>query len=82
VRLSEFRRLVDEEFAESAGSLLRSHVLAELECLTAQEALDRGIDPRSVWLALCRDLDVPEDRWLGRLPAPAGHTRKTTRRHH
>ncbi len=33
---------------------------------TAEQALAAGVDPRDVWLALCADLQVPRERWLGR----------------
>jgi len=61
-----------EEFgAAYADSLARSHVMAALGGRTAQEALDAGVAPREVWLALCADMDVPEERRHGRdLPPP------------
>jgi hypothetical protein len=56
-----------EEFGEAyAGSLARSHVMAALGGRTAVEALDAGVAPREVWLALCADLDVPAQRRHGR----------------
>ena len=67
MRESEFRRLVDEEFGPGHGAVLVSgHVLIELGGRTAQEALDAGVPAREAWLALCRDMDVPRERWLGR----------------
>jgi hypothetical protein len=33
---------------------------------TAVEALEAGVPPREVWLALCDDMDVPEERRHGR----------------
>ena len=65
--LSEFWTLMRDEFGDgTAQALARSHVLGSLGDRTAQEALEAGIPPREVWLALVRDLDVPEERWLGR----------------
>ncbi len=56
-----------EEFGEAyAGSLARSHVMSSLGGRTAVEALDAGVPPREVWLALCDDMDVPEARRHGR----------------
>jgi hypothetical protein len=56
-----------EEFgATYADSLARSHVMAAVGGRTAVEALDAGVPPREVWLALCVDLDVPEERRHGR----------------
>ncbi len=56
-----------EEFGEAyADSLARSHVMATLGGRTAVEALDAGVPPRDVWVAVCADLDVPEERRHGR----------------
>ena len=64
VRLSEFRELVDDEFGTvPATSLLVDHVLTELGGRTAAQAIEDGVEPRSVWRALCRDFDVPRSRW-------------------
>jgi hypothetical protein len=66
VRLSRFWELMNDEFGEAyAGSLARGHTLHALRDLTVLEALERGESPRSVWLALCDDMDVPETRRLG-----------------
>ena len=40
-------------------------VLRELGSRTANEALAAGESPRAVWLALCRETDVPESRRHG-----------------
>lgn len=65
--ISEFWTLMRDEFGDGpAHALARSHVLGALDNRTAQEALDAGTPPRQVWLALVKDLDVPEDRWWGR----------------
>lgn len=66
MRLSEFHRAVSEEFGKAyAGVLLRDHWLTDLAA-TANEALDRGVAPRAVWLALCDEFQVPEARRHGR----------------
>lgn len=66
VRLSEFRRAVTEEFGESYGhALVRDLVLGELGDLTAEQAIAAGVPARTIWLALCRASDVPEQRWYG-----------------
>ncbi|MEO7752184.1 MAG: DUF3046 domain-containing protein [Terracoccus sp.] len=65
--MSHFWVLMDDEFgAAYAGSLARDHVLGELGNRTVLEALDAGEPPRAVWEAVCLDLAVPRDRWLGR----------------
>ena len=67
VRLSHFWQLMDDEFgAAYARSLARDHVVGALGNRTPQAALDGGTPPREVWLALCRDMDVPQERWLGK----------------
>lgn len=65
--LSEFWTLMREEFGDGqAQALVSSHVLGALDNQTPAEALEAGIPPRQVWLALVKDMDVPEDRWWGR----------------
>ncbi|HYN28991.1 MAG TPA: DUF3046 domain-containing protein [Dermatophilaceae bacterium] len=74
MRLRQFWTLMEEEFgAAYAPSLARAHVLREVGGRTVLEALEQGVPPREVWLALCDDMDVPEDRRLGRDRAPRPH---------
>jgi hypothetical protein len=64
--MSEFWTLVDGEFGPARGrTLVRDHVVGALRHRTAQQALDDGEDLRSVWLALCLDLEVPAERRWG-----------------
>lgn len=72
MKLSEFQRAVVDEFGSGYGqALLTDLVLAELGGRTAQEALNAGIRPREVWLALCRETGVPQSHWYGAgKPAP------------
>ena len=66
VRLSKFWELMNDEFGEAyATSLARAHTLHALGDQTVLEALEAGESPRTVWLALCDDMDVPESRRLG-----------------
>lgn len=66
MKQSEFRRAMAEEFGEAyATVLLRDHWLAEFSA-TPNEALSEGATPRDVWLSLCADLQVPQERWHGR----------------
>lgn len=77
VRMSEFWQLVDGEFGPGRGrTLVRDHVIGLLGHRTAEQALDAGDDPRTVWLALCDDLDVPADRRWGREDRAAGRRRR------
>ena len=71
MRLSDFWRLMDDEFGEGyARSLARDHVLGALGNRTAMQALESGIGPREVWVALCDDMDVPQARRLGKEHKP------------
>lgn len=66
MRLTAFHRLVADEFGTESGDfILHSHVLAD-HGATAEQLLERGVDPREIWLALCTDFEVPEERRLGR----------------
>jgi hypothetical protein len=66
VRHSRFWALAEDEFgAAYAHSLAGSTHIAALDGRTATEALDAGLPPRDVWLALCEVMDVPENRRHG-----------------
>lgn len=45
--------------------MVRDLVLGDVGDRTAQQALDAGVAPRDVWLALCAATDVPRERWHG-----------------
>ncbi|HSU75403.1 MAG TPA: DUF3046 domain-containing protein [Terrabacter sp.] len=67
MRISHFWTLMDDEFgAAYAGSLARDHVLGALGNRTVVQALADGEPPRAVWEAICVDMDVPQERRLGR----------------
>ena len=52
-----------EEFGPlRAAAVARDHVFAELGDRTVEQALEAGIDPRKVWLAVCEVYDVPPRR--------------------
>lgn len=74
MRLSDFWRMVDEEFGPGYGRLLvDSQVLGEIGHRTAAQGIEDGVPVRQVWVALCMEMDVPKDRWLGRdLPIREG----------
>jgi len=66
VRHSDFHVLMEDEFGKDyAAVLLRDLVLTEIDDLTGNQALAQGIDPKEIWLAICRAQEVPESRWLG-----------------
>jgi hypothetical protein len=66
VRISEFRFAVAEEFGAHGRALVREMRLGAVDGLTAEEALATGRPAGEVWAALCRENDVPVDRWHGR----------------
>lgn len=65
MRRSEFDRAVADEFGAGAGSLVTDLVLPGVGNRTAAQALDVGIPPREVWLALCEETEVPAARRYG-----------------
>lgn len=66
MKLSEFRLAITTEFGGAYGRVLtRDLVLRDLGGRTAEEALAAGESPRAVWVALCKEADVPRDRWHG-----------------
>jgi Protein of unknown function (DUF3046). len=72
VRLSEFRRAVDDEFGAGYGAVLvHDLILADLSGRTAEQALTDGVPAREVWFALCDAKAVPASRRHGAgRPAP------------
>lgn len=65
MRMAEFDRLVTGEFGSDRASwVLDTHFLSRLGGYP-NEVIERGADLRHVWLALCDDFDVPEERRLG-----------------
>ena len=65
MRRSEFDRAVADEFGARGGSLLTDLVLSAVGGRTSVDALSAGVDPRDVWLALCAETEVPENRRYG-----------------
>ena len=74
MRISDFWRLMDDEFGAGYSRVLSSSLsLAGVGGRTADEALASGVNPRDVWLAVCEVQDVPAERRLGRdiKPSPS-----------
>ena len=66
MRLSEFQLAVSDEFGEGYGRVLtRDLVLEEIGSRTADDAIKAGVATREIWVALCRAMDVPPERWYG-----------------
>ncbi|HMS76200.1 DUF3046 domain-containing protein [Gordonia sp. (in: high G+C Gram-positive bacteria)] len=64
MRLTEFTELMNAQFGvQTADSILTDHVLIEFGGRTGAQAIEDGRDPRTVWVAICRDFDVPRERW-------------------
>jgi hypothetical protein len=63
VRLTYIRELMEGEFgALRAASVSHDHVFSQLGGRTVEAALEAGIEPRTVWLAVCEEYDVPPSR--------------------
>lgn len=65
MRYSEFWELVEEVFGPQVGrALAADQVIGALGDRTSEQALDAGVDPRTVWFALCDAMGVPPaQRW-------------------
>ena len=66
MKLSEFWALMEHEFgAGYAPVLARDLVLGSLDHRTAVEALDAGVNPKTVWFAICEEQEIPQERRWG-----------------
>lgn len=62
----EFWELLEEVFGRSYGrSLARDQHLTALGA-TVVQALSAGVEPRTVWNALCDQMDVPDGKRWGK----------------
>ncbi|WP_026820688.1 DUF3046 domain-containing protein [Arthrobacter castelli] len=67
MRLSEFWRLMDDEFGAGYSRVLADElVLGDLDGRTAAAALRDGESPKRVWSAVCDVQDIPPERRWGR----------------
>ncbi|MBW4721621.1 DUF3046 domain-containing protein [Saccharothrix obliqua] len=63
MRNTVFRKLMSNEFGQVRAEMVaRDHVMSALDGRTADEALEAGVPPKEVWLAVCDAFDVPEHR--------------------
>ncbi|HEV3289514.1 MAG TPA: DUF3046 domain-containing protein [Streptosporangiaceae bacterium] len=61
MRVTEFWELMREQFGDSyAESVARDFVLAGVDGRTVAQALADGVEPKTVWRAVCEAFDVPE----------------------
>jgi len=63
MRITEFRRLMADEFGRVRSEMLaRDHVFSAFGGRTVDQALEAGTDPKEIWLAVCEAFDVPAER--------------------
>ncbi|MEV0681522.1 DUF3046 domain-containing protein [Actinosynnema sp. NPDC050436] len=63
MRNTVFRKLMSGEFGQVRAEMVaRDHVMSALGGRTADEALEAGLPPKEIWLAVCDAFDVPEHR--------------------
>lgn len=66
MKISDFRRLMDEEFGPGNGGVIETSLVLPSLGVTAERALEAGIEPKRVWRDVCDLQGVPESRRLGR----------------
>lgn len=63
MRITVFRKLMADEFGSVRGEMVaQDHVLSALGGLTPDQALEAGVPPKEIWVAVCDAFDVPEQR--------------------
>ena len=66
MKLSQFQELLNAEFGvQFAQVLLKDVSLTDHEDKTPQELVKLGVDPKDVWLSICKQQSVPKERWNG-----------------
>lgn len=66
LRLSKFQELMNDEFGKAYSQVLMNDlVLTELGDKTGSQAIKSGEDPKTVWIAICKNTSVPKERWHG-----------------
>ena len=62
MRLTVFWEKMRGQFGDTyAASVAKDHVLAGLGNRTADQALAEGIEPKTVWRAVCEAFEIPEN---------------------
>jgi hypothetical protein len=60
MRVTEFWDRMRDQFGPSyADAVARDQVIGSLGERSAIDALDAGIDPKQVWLAVCEHFELP-----------------------
>ena len=68
MKLSQFNELMVDEFgSQFAEVLLRDVALTDLQDQTPSQLIRAGVDPRDIWIAICKQQAVPKERWNGKL---------------
>ncbi len=63
MRHTVFRRQMADEFGEVRADMLATdHVMSALGGRTVNQALEAGLDPKHVWLTVCREFEIPVER--------------------
>ena len=66
MRLSEFRDLMNDEFGPGYAEVIAKDLaLTEYGDRSGEQLIADGLDPKDVWLAICRQSAVPKSRWHG-----------------
>ncbi|MEN9731969.1 MAG: hypothetical protein RL488_1279 [Actinomycetota bacterium] len=57
---------MNDEFGVAYAAVLEADLaLTELGDRTGSACLAAGVDPKEVWIAICKANNVPESRWHG-----------------
>ncbi len=63
MRHTVFRRQMADHFGETRAEMIaQDHVMSSLGGRTVDEALEAGLEPKQVWLAVCEAFEVPRER--------------------
>lgn len=61
MRLTVFWDKMRAQFGDAyAASVAKDYVLADLGSRTVDQALAEGIEPKTVWRAVCEAFEIPE----------------------
>jgi DUF3046 family protein len=62
VRLTVFWQKMRGQFGDTyAASVAKDYVLADLGGLTVDQALAAGVEPKTIWRAVCEAFEIPEE---------------------
>ena len=68
MKLSRFYELVEDEFGSAFASVVLSDTkLTEFGDRVPAQLIRDGEDTREVWYSICRALEVPKERWQGKI---------------